>query len=217
MKSTRATAPTSAAKARANERERLDGRLEIVIAIMLGLGAIITALSVYLIDQHDDEAQLKFNRAVVKTSEASASYVEGAQQQGADESLFFEYVNAAQDRVPVAQYLLTQIMRPELKQMVLWWSDSDEQTPFVEANPYYKHPELDHADQLSAEARDDFETANDEQNAGDRFIMVGVIVAASLFLFGIAGVTDRFSIRVGTMAMGGLTFLVALGLLLTGL
>lgn len=198
-------------------RETLDGRLEIVIAIMLGLGAIVTALSVYLIDQHDDEAQLKFNQAVVKTNEASAAYVEGAQQQGSDEAIFFEYVDAAQDRVGVAQYLLTEIMRPELREMVLWWSESPHPTPFVEENPHFEQPEIDEGDRLSAEAQDDFETAADEQDAGDRFIMVGVIVAASLFLFGIAGVTDRFSIRVGTMITGGLTFLVALGLLLTGL
>lgn len=196
--------------------ERWTGALEIMIAVALGIGAILTALSVYLIDQHDDEAQLKFNTGVRSITEATGGYVEGAQQQGADEALFFEYVDAAQDRVGVARYLLDTIMRPELKAMVRYWANSPLQTPFTEENPRYETPEIDEAEALTAQANEDFATAREEQDIGDRYILAGVIIATSLFLFGIAGVTNTFKIRIVTMAIGTVVLLVATGIFIAG-
>jgi hypothetical protein len=195
---------------------RWNGRLEIAIAVALGLAAIVTALTVLLIDNHDDKAMIEFNRGIASVTEATGNYVQGSTQQSADEALFTEYLKVSQNSPGVAQYLLQDVMRDQLRKSVVWWSNSPYDSPFIKQNPFYEQPETERAEELTAQAASQFDEAEDEQEAGDLYILVGVIVSAALFLYGIAGVTRRFPIRVGTFAAGTLVFIFALGLLVVG-
>ena len=51
------------------------------------------------------------------------------------------------------------------------------------------------ADGLREEAALNFEEAQDEQVAGDTYIIAGVIFATALFLFGVAGVSRRIELK----------------------
>jgi hypothetical protein len=208
--------------------DRLGIRLEVWIAVGLGLAAILTALSIYLTDVHDDNAQVEFNDGVSQVTKATGSYVEAAQQRGADEALFVEFAQAANagaqgDKIAEesATYLQAAVMRPELQKAVAWWGEigvnQGLNSPFTEENPYFKEPLQDEANAQSQEAEASLAEAQDEQNRGDTFIIADVIVAASLFMFGIAAVARVTRLKIAMTAIGYSVFLVSLGVVIAGL
>ena len=210
------------------EDSAFSARLELAIAIGLGLSAVLTALCVYLTDVHDDEATIEFNAGVTATTQASGAYVEAAQRSAADEALFVEYAQLANagalgDRLALdgATYLQTGIMRDDLREAIEWWGkeaqrDPSLTTPFVPENPFYVQPELEEAQELTASAAESFKTAEDEQTLGDTFIIADIIVAISLFLFGVAGVATAMRVKVGATVMGYVVFAVSLGIVAFG-
>jgi hypothetical protein len=205
-----------------------NSRLDILISVGLGLAAVLTALCVYLTDVHDDEATLAFNAGVTATTEATGSYVEAAQRRAADEALFVEYAQLANagafgDRIALdsATYLQTGIMREDLREAVEWWGretrrDPTLTTPFVPENPFYEQPELEEAEALTASAGEEFAKAEDEQAKGDTFIIADIIVAFSLFLFGVAGVASAYRIKLTTTVMAYVIFAASLIVVATG-
>ncbi len=66
----------------------------------------------------------------------------------------------------------------------------------------------------NAKSKEDFVQAKEEQHKAARYTLIEVILATALFLFGVAGVTHRFTIRLGTFGMGSVILLTALILLL---
>lgn len=211
-----------------DEAERVDRRLEIVIAIGLGLAAVLTALCVYLTDVHDDEAQIAFNEGVRGVTEATGSYVAASQQRAADEALFVEYAQAAnagaqgdREAFETAAYLQSAVMNENLRAAVEWWGretrrGSDLLTPFVPENPEYEEPALEEAEAQTAEANEQLARAQDEQKLGDTFIIADIIVASSLFLFGIAGVSKRLQMKQVLTVLGYVVFFASLAIVLTG-
>jgi hypothetical protein len=195
-----------------------ESRLELAIAIGLGIAAVLTALFVVIIDNHDDKAQVAFNEGVAEITESTGGYVQAAQLKASDEALFADYATNAYaatlgDRFSrdIASYLLTGLMREQLRTAVVAWSKQQQQlpegqapiSPFVEEdNPDYPQPELTAATDKAAAAQDSFAAAQDEQNAGDKYLISGVIVATALFLFGIAGVFKAHALRLRLTAMG---------------
>jgi hypothetical protein len=208
-----------------------DARLELLITIGLGLAAIVTALFVYLTDVHDDEADLAFSDGIAQVTEATGSYVTASQLRASDENLFAEYAQLAYaaslgDRFSsdAADYLREGIMRDELEAAVLWWSEETQKpggadrypTPFVEDNPEYTEPELAAAEEESAAAQASFTKAQDEQKAGDTFIIADIIVAASLFFFGLAGVLSSRPIKVRITVLGYVLFVTSIAIAVLG-
>ena len=57
--------------------------------------------------------------------------------------------------------------------------------------------------------------ARKEQDKADNYTLVEVILATSLFLYGIAGVTRNMTLKIGTLMTGLGIFAVAIILLLT--
>ena len=206
-------------------------RLELLIAIGLGLAAIVTALFVYLTDVHDDNADLAFSDGVAQVTEATGSYVTASQLRASDESLFAEYAQLAYagslgDRFSLraADYLREGIMRPELRDSVIWWSAETQKpggaerypTPFVEDNPEYTEPEQAQAEEQSATAQASFAEAQDEQTAGDTFIIADIIVASALFFFGLAGVFGHRLLKVRITALGYVLFFASIAVAVFG-
>jgi hypothetical protein len=206
-------------------------RLELWITIGLGLAAIVTALFVYLTDVHDDEADLAFSDGIAQVTEATGSYVTASQLRASDENLFAEYARLAYagaigDRFSLraADYLREAIMREELRNAVVWWSAETQKpggaerypTPFVDDNPEYTQPELAQAEEESAAAQASFTKAQDEQKAGDTFIVADIIVASSLFFFGLAGVVAARLLKVRLTVLGYALFVASVAVAVFG-
>jgi hypothetical protein len=221
----------SATTAGGNGNRLSDARLELLITIGLGLAAIVTALFVYLTDVHADEADLAFSDGVAQVTEATGSYVTASQLRASDENLFAEYAQLAYaaslgDKFSgnAADYLREGIMREDLEAAVVWWSAETQKpggaerypTPFVEDNPEYTQPELAQAEAESAAAQASFTEAEDEQKAGDTFIIADIIVASSLFFFGLAGVVSARLLKVRVTVLGYVLFVASIAIAVFG-
>jgi hypothetical protein len=143
--------PVQHAEPPAGERPgRWDSRLELVIAIALGLAAVVTAASVYLNEHQEHEANLDFHEATHRLLDAGAAGL----------------------RTPAG---------------------------------------------LALEARSEREinSAEDHQDKAATYTIAEVILATSLFLFGVAGISSRWRIKIGSLAAASFVFVVALVILAT--
>jgi hypothetical protein len=138
------------AHAEAETARRREGRLEIAIAIALGLAAVVTAASVYLNEQQEHKATLDFHEATHRLIDAAAVGV----------------------RTPAGHALET--------------------ISEVKVN-----------------------SAEDHQQRAAQYTLAEVILATSLFLFGVAGISSRWRIRVGAFGTAAAVFVVALAVLAT--
>jgi hypothetical protein len=127
-----------------------EARLEVIIAIALGLAAVVTAGAVYLNEHQEHKATLDFH--------------------------------AATHTIVLA----------------------------IGAGP--RTPQ-GHA--LEARAERSVNDAEDHQEKATRYTLAEVILATSLFLFGVAGISSRWRIKISALATAAGVFLIALVALAT--
>jgi Flp pilus assembly protein TadB len=127
-----------------------EGRLEIIIAIALGLAAIVTAGAVYLNEHQEHKATLDFHQATHRLLDATAAGI----------------------RTPAGR-------------------------------------------RLEAISGREILEAESHQDKAASYTLAEVILATSLFLFGVAGISSRWRIKIGSLAVASGVFLVALVVLAT--
>jgi hypothetical protein len=192
-------------------------RWEILIATLLGLAAVATAFAAYQAELNDGDSIKNFNEGIRSVSDANQAYLEGNQQFVQDQALFLEYAKAANNDDPgLAEYMKT-LMSEELRKGIDWWQNTknDADTPFVDENPEYSIPAYATGEQLTKKTDAQFKAARDFDEDGDRYTLITVILAAALFLYGIAAVSKNHTVRYATAAIGGSIFLLSLVLLAT--
>jgi hypothetical protein len=127
-----------------------EGRLEIIIAIALGLAAIVIAGAVYLNEHQEHKANLDFHQATHRLLAATAAGLH---------------------------------------------------TPAGRA--------------LERSSSQEVEDAENHQEKAANYTLAEVILATSLFLFGVAGISSRWRIKIGSFSAATLVFLTALVVLAT--
>lgn len=206
----------------ADPDEEGSGPLQLIAAILLGLAATLTAISAYQAALSDGDALKGYTESNAAVSEANALRSQADQIFTADQALYLDYAVASySDQTDIAEYLLTEIMRPELRDTIFWFADApdDVQTPFdkAEGNPYVIAEEAQAAErQKAADAA--FEEGAQQDDRGDEFELATVLLALTLFFGGIATLFRRHSVSVALLGMsgialiaGGVQFLMALG------
>lgn len=179
---------------------------EIVIAILLGLAALATAWAAYRASLDDGDSIKSYNQSVSMTDQASQAYNEGTQALVQDQQVFLEYVKAIQaDDEELAAYVRETLMSDDLVKGLEWWEEQpgdEHATPFVDENPSYTIAAYEEAAKLDEEAKRLFAKGKEFDDRGDRYTLVTVILAATLFLLGIASVTRVWVVKVGFMLIG---------------
>jgi hypothetical protein len=127
-----------------------EGRLEILIAVALGLAAIVTAGAVFLNEHQEHRAELDFHQATHSIVRAAGAGL----------------------RTPTGHVL----------------------------------------EQQAEEAN---RSAEDHQEKAASYTLAEVILATSLFLFGVAGISSRWLIKVAAFSTAAGVFLIALVILAT--
>ena len=193
------------------------GRFDILIATLLGIAAVATAFAAYQAELHDGDSLKAFNEGNRTVSDANQWYLQGNQIQAQDQALFIEYAKALRsDDTELAAYFEQELMRPELVKAIAWWKkDEKAQTPFVERNPDYVIEEFAQGEADTKKTNRLFATAKDEDEKGDRYTLITVILAAALFLYGIAAVAKQVRVRNFATAIGLGIFVLAAALLIT--
>ena len=190
-------------------------KLEIFLAIGLGLAAVVTATASFQSALVEDEMIAGFNRGVKAVDEAGQAFSEAQQIQSLDQALFIEYNKANfEEQYTLSTYILTSLMSPNLREAVEWWRDvsKDARTPFDEGSPY-QLPALDRWETLKQEANEQFEAATEADETTDRYDFITVLAAVVLFFFGLASVVRSPGIRQTFSAMGAVVLVASIVLL----
>ena len=195
-------------------------RVEQIIAVMLGLAAIITAWTAFQSSQLGDKVQESFSEGIRSSDQASQEYNTAIATDNQDQGIFLEYAKAlvAEDEV-TATYIQESLMSPELAAAVEWWIEQPDDTgpdsPFVEENPNWDDSSWNTAADLDVEAQQYFDSARQADADGDEFDLLEVIVTLSLFLFGVASLVRQQKIQVGLAAVGGVILIYSIIMTIT--
>jgi hypothetical protein len=214
----------SEAQADGKTKSAWPGRLDVIIAIALGLAAVVGAFAAYKNEQRNHAASALFSEGITKFEDASHLNATANSTLARDQSQFLAYVTALHDNKPVlARFILHDLMDSTLRAAVKWWQSpantsqpTPARTPFTSSNPDYVIPQQAQAANREKASTQDFAEAKTQQEHADHFTLIEVILATALFLYGIAGVTRSLPIKLGTLGTGGLIFLISLLLLITG-
>lgn len=195
-------------------------RLELWIAGLLGVVAIITAFATYKAVLEDGDTLANFNVGVRINNDATAQDTEGTQQYTTDQAIYLEFVKSEQeDDSETAAYFRETLFSPELEEGVKWVEEGDKDavSPFQEDSPYTR-PEWDQAEKLRNESKAKFAEAGVHDEDGDKYVLATVILSISLFMLGIAGVNRQFKVQRALMAVAcvvlvaGLVQILSVGL-----
>ena len=168
---------------------RLEARLELVAVTLPGLAATATAWAALQGGQYDGQMLTAFTDANLNLSDANAYESDGTQTFIEDELIFQRYVEATfEDDAELATYLRGSLMTEELDAAIEWWETegSEFDSPFVEENPNYVIESYDLADASLAATDESFEEGEDANKTGDTYNLITVLLAAALFVLGIA-------------------------------
>lgn len=183
--------------------------LEIAIAVVLGLTAVATAYSAYQSGKSERETVAHYNEGIRDSALSTGVLLEAEQTLANDRSLFLQYVSAAQTNRDLARYYLNSLMSPQLRAAVVWWANQDKyKSPFVDANPKYKQEDFTLGSKLGERSNELFVEAKKTHKTSNRYELVTVILAAALFMLGVAGVLRHYGLRLAFFAIGTIFFLV---------
>jgi type II secretory pathway pseudopilin PulG len=184
-------------------------RFEILIAVLLGVTALLTAGAAYLADR-DDGNQLRYLQQAARTqAESNDNFALGDQLRALDQSIFVQYSIAVTggDRA-LADYLLG--FSPDLRKAINTWVNdpSSPQTPFTGDTPAYYPAAYDEGQRLKELSQEEFDRGDFYDQRGDDFVAASVLLIVALALFGVASTIWFRRWRYGLTA-GGSLFLIA--------
>lgn len=199
-------------KADEERRQRTVDRTEIVIAILLGIAAILTAWSTYQSSQLSAAVTAAYSEGIRLSDAASQAFNDASATDIADEALFLEFAKAsnAGDEA-TADYIYSSLMSEDLAAAVDWWLEQPESagygTPLVEDNPNWSTVAYDDAAAIDADAQAKFDEATTKDSLGGDFDVLSIIIAISLFLFGVASLVRQERIKIGLGAIGAVVLI----------
>ena len=128
------------AQAEEERRQRTLDRTEIVIAILLGIAAILTAWSTFQSAQLGGAVTAAYSEGIRLSDTASQAYNDASATDIADEALFLEFAKASNaGDESTADYIYSSLMTEDLAAAIDWWIEQPDSagydTPFTEDNP----------------------------------------------------------------------------------
>ena len=189
----------------------------VLIATLLGLAAAMTAFAAYQAELNDGDSIKSFNEGIRLGDKANQAFTAANQQLVEDRTLFIEYARTLnRGDKQQAKLIKEGLMGPDLLAQLKWWEEQNPRpaSPFFEENPAYRSAGLGQGYEQDRQAADKFEQAKDFDDTGDRYTLITVFLATALFLWGIAGVTPRYKVRLGTLGMGAVVFVASCAMLI---
>jgi hypothetical protein len=210
--------------------DSFEGRFELIIAILLGLAAVVGAIAAYQTGIKDGDTLDAFQRGNRTSDMASRLKGELATKRAEDQivttfavqgelSARLTLIGAGgelsdKDAKNVRDQLIEALGSPELKAAFKKCeTDPDCKAPID--SKYYVVRGTATAAALDKKADGLFATATKADKEGDDYSLVTIFLATSLFLYGVAAVGRGRTVKLGMASLGGLIFVVALVLLVT--
>jgi hypothetical protein len=192
---------------------------EVIIASLLGLAAVVAAFAAYQAALKDGDTLASFQQGNRTADTANQRFDEAAANRNEDQIVTtfvikttLDQPNADPDKL--GNLLIDKIGSDPLKKANADCNAHDCNVSPIDS-PYYHLPAQAEGERLQARADDLFASANAADKTGDHYELVTVIVALSLFLYGVAAVARERRLKLAMAAVGFVIFLVSLGLLVT--
>lgn len=188
-------------------------RIETWSVLLISLATVATAWSAYQSHRWGGVQTVNFGLANTNRTESVRASNLAAQQAAIDVNLFTDWAAAVATKdKPLASFLRARF-RKEFVPAFNAWLDLPSAgrippgTPFT--LPEYRLAERVKSDQLADDAAAYFDTAKDNNQTGDNFVLVSVAFASVLFFGGISTRFDRIGPRVALLSMGTTVFILA--------
>ena len=183
-------------------------RVEIAIAILLGVAAMLTAWSAFQNSQLGSTVTAAYSAGIKYADAASQKHNDATAIEVADETVFLEYAKAVETGdEELAAYIHKDLMSPELAAAIDWWVAQPETTraatPFTRDNPNWDNTAFQEAEALSAQAEAQDVVAKRADDLGGRFEILSIFIAIALFMFGVASLVRQERIKIGLAVVGG--------------
>jgi hypothetical protein len=194
------------------DRDPRSKRLEIWIAALLGIVAVITAFATYKAVLEDGDTLANFNEGVRINDDATAQDAEGTQQYTTDQAIYLEYIKSeVSGESDVAKYFRETLFSPQLEESVKWVEAGGDEaiSPFQEDSPYTR-PEWAEAEKLRGQTEQRFEAAKVHDEDGDKYVLATVVLSISLFLLGIAGVNRQYRVQQALAAIASVVLIAGI-------
>jgi hypothetical protein len=187
------------------EQDASSARIELVAAILLGIAAILTAWAAYNAALTDGDALKGYTQSTTTRAESNFFYNRGNQQYASDTATFLQYqLEVERGNDDVADVIRQNLFTPELAAAVDAW-DALGDAPDAPATPLdpalYQLEDYAAAEELNAQADQQFTEAQTQDDAGDKFELAVVFFAVSLFMAGIASLFKVPRVRVGLLVV----------------
>jgi hypothetical protein len=181
-------------------------RYEIVATVLLALAALATAWSGYQASLWDGIQSSNYTQASAARTQASLKHTEANQFRLADLSVFENYVDATIDGDDEVADFYRQRFRDDFVPAFDAWTALDPfnnpdapPSPFV--MPEYRLPQVEEANELTAQAEQKFADGEDANTISDTYTASTLFFAAALFF---AAISERFEYRRARLALLGL-------------
>src|SRR4051794_18957274 len=142
--------------------------LDVMIAIVLGAAAILTAWGAYQAALSDGNTLAGFQEGNAQYGDANQAYIEGYQQESSDLILFKDYALAKQkgDK-KAATFIYDDLMDGTLPRATDQWEADPGGIPWASEAPAYKIEPYERAKAATAEGDKQYEIASVEDKKGD--------------------------------------------------
>ena len=181
------------------DQRRVD-RIEIVMAILLGVAAVLAAWATFQSAQLSGSVAGLYSQGIRAADAASQDYNDATAVAVADEAIFLEYTKALHTgQAKLAAYVHGSLMSPELAAAVDWW---EAQPDSYESATPFTSPQHDKAKVREAQAEARFDEADRIDALATSFDILSIIIAIALFLFGVASLVRQERIKIGLGIVG---------------
>ena len=204
------------------EKGKLSVRLELFVAIFLGITAVLTAWASWQSSLYGGNQATKYTKGIAIVGEANSMYNEAAQYIAQDMDLWnrisdlyidLEFAQSKSDEeAEKLQWKIDQIMVDNVSEELMEaieWADAQEEY----ASPFDKEGFLDsyyeEANEKYIEGQETIEAGQKDNSLGDRLGLVTVIYAVVLFMLGIAASFDEMRTRIVVIAIAAIGFIYA--------
>lgn len=178
-------------------------RLEAVLAVLLGLGAIMTAFAAYQASLKDGATVKAYNQGIRALSDANTFHNLYSQQVDHHETMFFEWEKARKTGDhEMASFIRHQLMEPNLRKALREYDSSDAATPTE--TRVYDDSHYREAIRLEKVTKRRFREAQAHDDTGDTYQLAGVVGAVALFFLGVAGVFRSWRMKIPAAVIGTL-------------
>lgn len=204
------------------EKDKLTQKLELIIAIFLGVTAVLTTWASWQSSLYGGNQSTKYTQGIALVGEANSLYNEASQYLAQDMDIWnrisdlrieLEFVmDKNSEEAEKLQWKLDQIMADNVSEELFGaidWADRQEEyfSPFDKegfVESYYAD-----ADALYEEGQAMLQAGEEDNSLGDKLGLVTVIYAVVLFLLGIATSFDEKRTRLIILAVAAVGFVYA--------